>query len=77
MANHVGGPAGHVDGNDRPRAGRDRPLERGGVEVERALVDIGQDGRAARQRDGIGGRDERHVRHDDLVARAHTRRDER
>ena len=51
----------------------DRALGRGRVEVEGPRVDVGEDRRRAALPDRVGGRDERHRRHDHLVAGADAR----
>ena len=62
--------AEHVDGDDRARPLGDRGLDRRGVEVERARVDVGEDRRRALEDEAVRGGDERERRRDHLVARA-------
>ena len=68
------GQAELVDRHDRLGARGDGALGRLRVEVERARVDVGEDRRRAALPDRVGGRDERHRRHDHLVAGADARR---
>ena len=60
-----------VDRDDRPRAVRDRSLDRGRVEIQRALVDVREHGRRAFVDEAVGGSDERVRRRDHLVALPH------
>ena len=66
-----------MDGDDGPRARRERALDRGRIEVECVQVDVGED----RDRVGLdhrrGGRDERVGRNDDFVLGADARRQQR
>ena len=39
--------AEHVDGHDRLRRVGDRRLHRGRIEIQRARIDVGEDGRRA------------------------------
>jgi len=64
-----------VDGDDRLRARRHRRLDGRGVEVERARVDVGEDGHAALVDEAVRRCRERVRRRDDLVARADARGD--
>jgi hypothetical protein len=43
-------------------------LDVGGIEAERPVLDVGEDGPRPDPEDGVGGRDEREGRADDLVA---------
>ena len=58
-----------VDRDDRLRPRRDRGLDRGRVEVERARVDVGEDRRRPFVDRAVRRRDERVGRGDHLVAR--------
>ena len=66
-----------VDRHHGARAVRHRRRGRVGVEHERRLVDVGEDGRRADGRDGLGGREERERTRHHLVARTHAERAER
>ena len=66
-----------VDGQDGPRPLGHDGLDRVGVQHERRLVHVGEDGRGAEERDGLGGRKERERARHDLVARADAERAER
>ena len=57
-----------VDGDDGLRPLRDRGLDRGGIEVHRALVDVGEDGHCPLVDGAVRRRDERVRRRDRLVA---------
>jgi hypothetical protein len=59
-----------VDRDDRLRPLGHRGLDRGGVEVERAPVDVREDGGGAFVEEAVGARGERVRRRDHLVARA-------
>ena len=59
----------HVHGDDRLRPGCDRGLERGRVEIQRARVDVCEDGRRALDDEAVRRGRERDRRGDRLVAR--------
>ena len=62
-----------VDGDDRARTRRDRGLDRGGVEVERARIDVGEDWRGALVDRAVRRGDEGVRRGDHLVTRLDAR----
>ena len=64
----IGGQTELVDGHDCLRPLADRPLGRAWIEVVGAGVDVGEDRSGAALPHSIGGGDERHRRHDHLVA---------
>ena len=66
----LAGVAEDVDGDDPSRPLGDRRLDGRGVQVERAQVDVGEDGRRALEDEAVRARDERERRGDDLVAGA-------
>ena len=70
----LGRVAEDVDGDERLRARRDRGLDRGRIEVERARVDVGEHRRRAFVDRAVRGRDERVGRRDHLVPGADARR---
>ena len=74
---HVGALAEEVDRNNGLRALRDGGVDACRVQVERVRVDVGEDGRRAEQRGGLGRGDERERRADHLVARANAERHQR
>ena len=69
----LGRVAEDVHGEDRLRARRDGRLDRSGVEVQRARVDVREDRRRAFVEDAVGGGDEGERRRHDLVARPQAR----
>ena len=66
-----------MDGDHRARARRDRALDQLGRDERGARIDVDEARRRARQRDRLGGRDERVRRHDHLVAAADAERAQR
>src|SRR5439155_12328720 len=69
----VAGEPDLVDRHDRLRLLGDALLDVVRVDVERARVDLAEDGRRARVQDGVRRGDERERGHDDLIARADAR----
>ncbi len=65
----VDGDPGVVDRHHRPRPRRDPAGDVGGIEVQGARVDVGEDHAGAAEGEGAGRRDERERRDDHLVAR--------
>lgn len=72
---HVGGGVVQVDGHDREGPLGDELLPRRRVEGER-VVDVGEDGDAARGDDGVDAADEGGRRHDDLTALGYPQADQ-
>ena len=66
----VHGRAHEVDRDHAARARPDRGLDRISGQQVRERVDVDEPRRRAGEADGLGGRDERVRRHDDLVAGA-------
>ena len=74
---HVGRLAGEMDRDDGSGARSERAFDRGGIEVERVQVDVGEDRNRVGLDHGRGGRDERVGGNDDFVFRADARRQQR
>ena len=67
---HARGLTEKVDNNNALRARGNRSLKFRGIEIERAFLDVGEDGRRADVVYAPSGRDESERRGDDFVARA-------
>ena len=72
----VAGLAEDVHRDDRLGAWRDRGLERGGIDVERDGIDVGEGDVGTGVQRAVGRRDKRERRGDHLVTRAHTGTDQ-